>query len=327
MLRRCLHLLALGCTAVAGFAQTAPATGSATPPVTDNAPAPVTGGDAPAAANGKTTPPPLTRVQGLFDFDLPTLDPPGTVKMIFHPHFGDLLRRDYMRVDAGLRWTFEKRFECRLAAATYFSHGLGESGDGYGISELLFGAKYVFKNWLRPDFEATAWFNAEIPTDRPPLDLTDGHNHFQPGILIQHHVAHRPKLTTFYSLGFDLLTPSSTPGTFQENEPEDDSTEFSAGIIYDLGQIKWTLAGTYTTTAYLGDTTEHFLYVRPSLLWYLPRKYSFNSKTQWIIGLGLRATWGPDGFDFGTSTRVRAELTFRQLMADMRERRKSRAAR
>ena len=51
-----------------------------------------------------------TRVRGLFDFDLPSIDPPGTVKLTLHPHFGDFVRRDYMRVDTGFRWALNGHF-------------------------------------------------------------------------------------------------------------------------------------------------------------------------------------------------------------------------
>jgi len=45
------------------------------------------------------------------------------------------------------------------------------------------------------------------------------------------------------------------------------------------------------------------------------------------VGLGLRSTWGPDGYDFGVSTRVRAEITFRQVVARIRERTRPKEAR
>ena len=262
----------------------------------------------------------FSRISGLFDFDLPELDPPGTVKLILHPHLSDFIRRDYLRTEVGFRWALNRNFELSAEASTYMTHGLGGGSDGYGIGELRLGTKYIFTEWLHPTYEASVTFNASRPAGTPPLDLTDGFNHFLPGFTIQHHSERNLKLTTFAALGFDLLTASSTAGTLQPNEPHDDSFSVTAGAVYDLGQFKWTLAGTFASTALLGDVTEHFFYLRPSVLWYVPRKYSFNTKTQWIVGLGLRSTWGPDGFDFGTSTRVRAEITFRQVMANVRDR-------
>lgn len=272
-----------------------------------------------------SSPPPeavpfFSRVRGLFDFELPDLDPPGTIKVIFHPHISDLIRRDYLRTDMGLRWALNDNFELSSEAATYFTHGFGDHDAGYGIGEIRLGTKYLFKEWLRPQHEASIAFSFSHPHGTPPIDMTDGQNHYQPSLTIQRHSRHNPKLTTFASTGLDIITASSALGRFGTNEPHDDSVSFTGGAVYDLGQVKWTLSATYATTALIGDRTDHFVYLQPSLLWYAPKRYTFNSKTQWILGLGLRSSWGPDGYDFGTNTRVRAEITFRQVMDNVRER-------
>ncbi len=264
----------------------------------------------------------FSRVRGLFDFDLPSIDPPGTVKLILHPHLGDFVRRDYMRLDGGFRWALNDHFEISPEASLYFTHGLGGSSqDGYGIGEVRLGTKYILRHWPDADFETSVFLNVEIPTGQPPVDLTDGFNHYAPGFLVQHHSTLHPKLTTFAGAGLDLVSDSAIAGTPVRNQPLDDSMNFTAGAIYDLGQVKWTLAATFATTAGLGDRTEHFYYLRPSLLWYVPKKYTFNFKTQWIVGLALRASWGPDGSELSFSNRVRAEITFRQVMETMHLRR------
>ncbi len=264
----------------------------------------------------------LTKVRGLFDFDLPDIDPPGTVRVTVHPHLGDLVRRDYMRVDTGLRWAVNENFEINPEAAVYFTHGFGGGNDGYGIGELRLGSKYILRGWPDRDMETSVFLNVEVPVGSPPVNLTDGLNHFAPGFLVQHHSTRNRKITTFAGAGLDLVSMSDVAGTPVRNQPLDDSMNFTAGAIYDLGQVKWTLSATYATTAVLGDATDHFLYLRPSVLWYVPRKYTFNSKTQWLLGLGLRASWGPDGNELSFHTRVRAEVTFRQVVENIRSRRK-----
>ncbi|SDS65375.1 hypothetical protein [Opitutus sp. GAS368] len=260
------------------------------------------------------------RVRGLFDFQLPNLDPPGTIKLIFHPHVSDLIRRDYLRTDMGLRWALNDDFEVSVEADTYINHRLGGANPGNGIGELRLGTKYVFKDWLRPQHEASVSFDFSHPHGTPPLDMTDGVNHYQPSLTIQRHSRRNAKLTTFASVGLDLITPSSSPGTFGKNEPHDNSASFTGGAVYDLGQFKWTLSATYTTTTLIGDESHQFVNLQPSVLWYVPKKYTFNFKTQWIVGLGVRSSWGPDGYDFGLNTRVRAEITFRQVLENIRER-------
>ncbi len=300
-MRRLLFFVLLILALPATWAQTAPADNTQSPPQDQR--------------------PFFTRIRGLFDFDLPTIDPPGTIKLILHPHLGDFVRRDYLKLDGGLRWALNDHCEINPEASVYFTHGLGGStADGYGVGEVRLGSKYILRQWPDANYETSVFLNVEVPVGHPPVDLTDGLNHFAPGFLVQHHSTRYPKLTTFSGAGFDLVSDSAIAGTPVRNQPLDDSTNVTAGAIYDLGQVKWTLAATYATTAGLGDTTEHFFYLRPSLLWYVPKKYTFNYKTQWIVGLGLRASWGPDGSELSISNRVRAEITFRQVLDKLRTR-------
>ena len=75
----------------------------------------------------------------------------------------------------------------------------------------------------------------------------------------------------------------------------------------------------WISTALMGGASENYYSVKPSVLWYVPKRYAFATKTQWIIGIGANATWGPDGFHLSSSSRVRAEITFRQVMAKIRD--------
>jgi hypothetical protein len=259
-----------------------------------------------------------SRIRGLFDFDLPDIDPPGTVKLILHPHFGDLIRRDYMRIDGGFRWALNNRLEISPEASVYFTHGINGGGPGYGVGEVRLGTKYVIPAWPRPTMETSLTLGVERPVGHAPIDMTDGLNHVTPGFLIQHRSREHWKLTTFGGAGLDLVSNSKVLGTPVRNQPLDDSMNFTIGAVYDMGQIRYTLATTYATTAGLGDETHNYFYVRPNILWYIPKKYTFNSKTQWIIAVGARASWGPDGSEVSFSNRVRAEITFRQVMEKIR---------
>jgi hypothetical protein len=297
MLRRLIPLLALGLLARTVWAQTLP------PPTNPNPPA---------------APTVVSRFAGLFNFDLPKLDPPGTVKLIFYPHFSDLIHSGYIRVDGGFRWAVNDHFELSSEAMAYFTHGLRSESYGYGIGGVQLGTKYVFQKWLRPEYESSVAFDVGLPTGRPPLDMTDGYNHFTPSFVIQQHSPRRPKLTTFASTSLNFITRSAVPGMIHLDEPQDDSVSFSLGGVFDAGQLKWTLSGTYTTTALISPNAAHFYSLNPSVLWYVPKRMTFKSKTQWIIGFGTPMNWSPNGFEFKLRGRLRAEITFRQVMENMK---------
>jgi len=264
------------------------------------------------------SPPVISRIRGLLDIELPSLDPPGTVKLILYPHLSDLVRRDYIRTDLGFRWALNDHFELSSAASTYLPHGLDSDMNGYGLGEMHYGLKYVFQDWLRPEFDSSVSVAIKQPVGEPPADLTDGHNHYSTSYIIQHHSAHNPHLSTFAGTTLDFVTESAAAGDFQTNQPHDHSIALTAGGVYDMGQLKWTLSGTYATTAVLGDRADHFFYLQPGLIWYVPKKLALHSKTQWVISLSAPMSWGPDGYDISVTTRLRAEITFREVMASMR---------
>lgn len=264
--------------------------------------------------------PVLSRITGIFD-DLPQLDVPGTFKILLRPHFGDLVRRDYMRTETGLRWALNEQFDISAEASVYFTHGLDDNTDaGYGIGRVRVGSRYLVKQWPRSRYDTSFSITMDAPVGSPPVDMTDGQYHLTPSFIIQRKSSHRPRLTTFAGLGLDLIDGSNIQGQFGTNQPHEDSFNGTVGAIYDMGQLKYTLSATYASTAWISDQTEHFYYLQPAVQWYVPRKFTFNSKTQWIASFGIRTSWGPDGTDISFRTRVRAEITFRQLMKNIRER-------
>jgi hypothetical protein len=300
MVRRLLASLVLGLAAGTTLAQTVPPAQSNPPPQEDR--------------------PFFSRISGLFGGDLPQLDRPDTVKLILRPHFGDFVRRDYLRVDTGLDWSLNDHFELSTEALFYFTHGFGSTADGYGIGELQFGAKYVFEEWPEPGYETTFALDVALPVGHAPIDMTDGYYHVNPTVVVQHLWISRPRLTTFGGLGVDLISKSRIAGRFSTNQPHDDSFSVTSGGVYDAGQLKWTLSGTIATTALISHTARQFFYLQPGLLWYVPKRFTLHSKTQWIVGLSARTTFGPDGVDFSLSSRLRAEITFRQVMDKLRGR-------
>ena len=282
---------------------------------TEATPAPP-GPDTPADTTPATSL--LSRIGGLFNIELPHLDPPGTYKLIFNPQVGDLIRRGYIRTDVGLRWALNDHFGIDTELDTYATHGMRSRTYGYGIGQVRAGIKYVFKAWPKSEYQTSIGFDTVLTVDHPPVDMTDGLIHYTPNVALQYRPPAHPRWTTFAGANVDFVSLTNVTGTPAINTPRDDSLSFTGGAIYDMGQLKWTLQGTYTTTAIIGDVTQNYYSVRPSVLWYAPKRFTFNSKTQWIFGLGLNATWGPDGFNLSDSSRVRAEITFRQVMNNIR---------
>ena len=268
----------------------------------------------PKPSSGEVQP---RRVPGLLDIDLPRFDPAGTFNLQFNPRFRDLLKRGYIRVPTGVRWTADETTEFNVEVEAYFTHGLKHADTGNGLGEVRFGARRLLPRWPQPEFETSVGLNFEFPVGRPPVDMTDGLNHVTASVVTEHHYPSRRNWTEFAGITLDFVTASSVAGTLVPNMPDDDSISFTGGVVYQQFRLVWTLQGTYTTTLISGGN-DHFFTLSPSVLWFAPRKYTWNSRTQWVLGLGFRSTWGPDGHDFSTRSRVRAEITFRQALDRLR---------
>src|SRR3954470_17226909 len=84
----------------------------------------------------------FSRVRGLFDVDLPKTVEKFKAKVTVHPHFGDFLHRDYLRIPVGLRLGISDRTEINAEVESYVTHGLKKTGDGFGLDLIHVGAKH-----------------------------------------------------------------------------------------------------------------------------------------------------------------------------------------
>jgi len=264
-----------------------------------------------SAASPASAPPEqstIPRIPDLFQIELPVTEQSGQVKLSFLPHFRDLLNEDYLRVPFEISWGVNDHFELNSYTDTYFDHGLRKGDGGYGISELHFGAKYAWLEWLKPTWDAGIGFNSSIPVSRPPLTLTDGHDHFTPYIVFSRKLDGVPGLSGVFNVSTDFISDSSTPGVFNRNEPHSNSFTVSPALLYDHLAWHYTLEVDCTTTRVIGSGSHDFLTVRPGVFWDLPKRLVFNAHGRWLAGFNLSFVFGPDGNTVGTGGRLRGEV-------------------
>lgn len=255
----------------------------------------------------------FSRVSGLFDVDLPKTQPRNRVRVIVHPHFGDLLHRDYLRVPVGFRYGLNDLTELNAEIDSYLTHGLRKRSAGYGVSELRLGAKYEWNQWLKPTLDTSTGINFRVPLGRPPLELTDGYNHAAPYVVFSRRLSEWPGFTPFVTLSTDVMWKSSVPGSFQRNQPHRDSLSVAPGFLWERGAFKYTLVCTYTTTALISRGSTNILSINPSVLWQLPPALVFHTTGRWIVGAGVRVTTGPDGTEVSTGAKLRGEFSLSRL--------------
>ena len=253
----------------------------------------------------------ISRIPGLFEIDLPKTERRGAIRFIFQPSFRDLISKPYLRIPLEFRWGVNDHFELNSDIDTYFDHGLRRGYSGDGFSQLHFGAKYAWLEWLKPTWNTSVGFNSSIPVSRPPRELTDGHNHFTPYIVFGRKLDWLQGLSGFLHASVDLISKSSTPGNFGRNQPHSNSMTLTPGFLYDRKAWHYTLEVDGTTTWVVGKGDHDFLTIRPGVVWDVPKKLVFNSRGRWLAGFNVTAVFGPDGNTLSTGGRFRGEVNLR----------------
>jgi hypothetical protein len=265
------------------------------------------------APRASGSPPALFRMPGFFEIEMPKTERRGQVTFNFQPHFRDLISKAYLRIPLEFRWGVNDHFELNSETDTYFHHGLRSGSSEYGLSAVHFGAKYAWHKWLKPVWDTSLGINTSIPVSRPPIELTDGHNHVTPYIVFGRKLDRVKGLSGYVHASVDFISKSSTPGNFGRNQPHSNSLTLSPGLVYNRKAWHYTLEVDGTTTSLVGQDHRYFLTVRPGVVWDLPKKLVFNARGRWVAGFNVTAIFGPDGNTLSTGGRFRGELNLTRL--------------
>jgi hypothetical protein len=250
----------------------------------------------------------VRRIEGIFGSDLPTTERKGSVRLIVHPHIGDLSNRDYMRLLTGVRWGVTDHTEVTAGVESYIDHGLKHTSEGTGLGDLRLETKHSFGEELVPGYESSVGLNLFFPIAHPPVGMTNGHNGYTPYFVIGKRIASHPGLTLFLETGLDLLEKTSIPGSFERNELHSSSIFVTPGFVYTRYPYHYTLELSYATTSLVGQHNQGAFTVRPGFAWDLPPKLRFHAKGRVTVAVGLHVIFGPDGTSTGGGGKLRAEF-------------------
>lgn len=261
------------------------------------------------------------RIRGVFNSVLPRTEKKHSLRLIVHPHLGDLTKRNHLRTALGFRYGITTRWEATAEADAYFAHGLKAKGffEESGFSTLHLGTKYRLGEIFGLGWETSTGVDFSQPIGSPPIDVTDGLRHIAPFITASRPLAGAPGWRVFGGAGWDDVTKVSNRGELEKNELGDDSVNISGGVLWERGTVTYALEATYATTRFTADVNRDVYALRPGVVWVLPAKYTFNSKGKWLLGLALRLSHGPDGNDIGLRAKLRVNFDFKRLLGRKKE--------
>lgn len=251
----------------------------------------------------------------VFQGHLPNTLEKHAVRLALNPHIGDIERKDHLRVTTGLRYGLTENWEISAASDLYFSHGYGNvrSFEKYGAANVRIGSKLNLGEPFFAGWKVGVGFDYIFPTGRPPAELTDGMRHFMPYVTFSHRLESHPDIRVFWGFRMDEMTATSIPGEFGKNAFHESSAGITGGWVIDRKNWHYTLEASYDTTRWLNHSSEDVYSIRPGVMWEIPKRHNRQIKSNWLIGLAVKSTFGPGGASLGASFRLRYSRDIKNL--------------
>jgi hypothetical protein len=272
------------------------------------------------AAEEKTEPNQATdddlRIRGVFDSALPRTEKKNSLRLIVHPHLGDLWDEDYLRTAVGFRYGLTRWWEATAEVDTYFAHGLG--GRAFfadeGLSSVHVGTKYQLGDPLRIGWETAVGVDWSRPISSPPPEVTDGLRHFAPYVAFSRQLEMHPAWRVFFGAIYEDVAPTGTVGILAKNQLDRDNVGVSGGFLYVRGNLTYTFEAAYNTEHPTEDVGRDVVTLRPGFVWVVPERFTFGARGRWLLGFSLRLSHGHDGNEIGAGAKLRVNFDFKRLL-------------
>jgi hypothetical protein len=256
------------------------------------------------------------RIQGIFNTGLPRTEPKNSLKLIVHPHMGDILKKDHIRTAMGVRYGLTNAWEATAEVDTFFTHGLkeGKFFDDAGLSSLHVGSKYRVGDPLHLGWESVVGLDWIQPIMDPPSDVTDGLRHAISYVTLSRELKSRPGWRVFFGANYDDVAPTNIVGEPDDNQLTGDNVGVTAGFVVARGRLNYTLEAAYNTQRPTENINNDLIALRPGIVWAIPPRYTFGGRGQWLLGVSLRLAHGPDGGTLGAQAKLRFNFDFKKML-------------
>lgn len=256
------------------------------------------------------------RIPGVFDSALPRTEKKNSLRLIVHPHLGDLWEKTHVRTALGVRYGLTRRWEVTTEVDAYFSHGLRQKKffEEEGFSALHLGTKYQLGDPFHLGWETAVGLDWNRPIGTPPPEVTDGLEHLAPFITFSRQLVSHPAWRVFFGFNYEDITTTPTPGYLAKNQLNNDNVGLSGGFLYVRGPITYTFEATYDTEHPIRDLGRDLLVLRPGFIWVVPQRYTFGARGKWLLGFSLKLSHGQEGNAIGAGAKLRVNFDFKRLL-------------
>lgn len=252
----------------------------------------------------------ISRMPELINQSLPMLQPGGAYWIYARPSFGNPLHGGYLRLNLGAWFKPTNHLSLNVGSQSYvWKDARQNNATRRGFYGASAGIKYEQALSGPPGSAMSFGVNYSTPVSRPPLVLTDGHRHVQPYVSFSRPLHPQTRLVGYLTLGADFLNRSALPSNFAVNELHANSLTFSVGVSRPWRRFSGSLTLSGASTALVGKGARQVFSLNPEVFVPLfPHRIRFARVT---LVLGVKATVGPDGRQFGSGASVRWDFRSR----------------
>ncbi len=243
-------------------------------------------------------------LRGLFDFQLPKLIRPESLRFTLNPLFGDIVHRDHIRFRTGFRYAFTRHFEVSAEVVPFLDNFGGHGADGFGVAEYRLGTKIGWRSLLDPIMDTALGATLAIPAPGAPEKLTIGTTRFTPYIVFSRELPGTRGLGVFLNLAYECFDSDPAPDRIPRYRPSRDNLIVTPGVVLHRAPWHYTLATAVRTTALDGGGREYFS-VLPSVSYEVPERWLPFISGRVVVGAGYEAIFFRGEFEQRVTSRVR----------------------
>ena len=255
-------------------------------------------------------------IRGIFDFQLPKIIRPESLRFTLNPQFGDFVHKDYVRIRTGMRYAFSKHFEASAEVVPYFDNFGGDGQRGVGLAEYRLGAKYAWHHLLQPYVTTALGATAAIPAPGAPEDLSIGTTRFTPYLAFSRDFKEVRGLGAFLNLGYEIFDSDPAPGRIARYRPSRDNLIVTPGVALHRAPWHYTLATSLRTTALDGEGREYFS-VQPSVSFEVPSRWVPRVPGRLVVGAGYDAIFFQGETKHRVTSRLRWDFDWAKTARDL----------
>ena len=273
----------------------------------------------------------------LFDTILPGQYKEGEWSLRLNPKLSDFIHDDYVRMNAGIRYSFSNYFDAYTDLGTWFGNPF-KDGDGIGLYLWTLGTRYTWYNIADSNTDLAAGFIADFPIGKPPVDLSDGYTRYSPYFVVSHRFDKARNYLFYINTTYQIVADTPLRASSPYDKANDRLFLKPGAIYYPGGHIRYSLEVEYSTNMfdysddeylpgepppylqeewYLAHREVHEVVVLPGITWFpnSSKDDRFILPGHWDLSVQLEVPVIEEtGRDFGINLRLRWYFDYLKLI-------------